>query len=340
MYTNRTSVPNASNRSLPPAAGIETAILRTVAYVDVFNYPLTAAQVHRYLEGVSASREEIEAILANGRLIPDRLSRLDGYFTLPGREEIVAARQAREVVSQRLWPRAIRYGRLLARLPFVRMVAVTGSLTMNNAEADADIDYLVVTECGRLWLCRAFIIALVRLARRDGVELCPNYILSEDALKFPDHNLYVAHEITQMVPLSGLNVYQRIRQLNAWADELLPNAAGPPYHPDPVSPGLHQSLVERPLRTPVGRWLEQWEMNRKIRKLRAQETEFTETDFCADWCKGHFDAYNRPTMRAYQLTITNYQLPQTKSQLPITPNQEPNSNHQSPITHNPPPTEQ
>ncbi len=305
MVKNRTSVPSSSGRPHPSLVDLEAAVVRTVTYADLFNYPLTAAQVHRYLEGVPASQENVAAVLANGRLIPHQLHHQNGYFMLPDRQEIAALRQEREQIAQRLWSKAVRYGRILAHLPFVRMVAVTGSLTMNNAESDGDIDYLIVTENGRVWLSRAFIIAIVRLARRDQVELCPNYILSAKALEFPDRNLYVAHELAQMVPLSGLTMYRRIRQINQWADDFLPNAAGPPHTFAPIRRRWPQKAAELPLRTPVGHWLEQWEMTRKIRKLQRQEaeTEFTETDFSPDWCKGHFDGYNGRTMHAYRQRV-------------------------------------
>lgn len=293
----------SSNGSRLPLTDVDTAVLRTVAYADVFDYPLTAAQIHRYLEGVAASPEEVVAALISDRLIPNKLICRDNYFMLPHREELLAIRRERKAISRQLWPMALRYGRLIAQLPFTRMVAVTGSLTMNNAAKEADVDYLVVTENGRLWLCRAFIIALVRLARRSGVELCPNYILAENRLDFASHDLYTAHEIAQMVPLSGLDVYRRIRAINNWTAVFLPNAAGPPHVYDLVIPGRRQRLMELPWRTAVGRWLNDWEMNRKLRRFRAQETGSSETGFTADTCKGHFDPYNHRTLTAYRQRI-------------------------------------
>ena len=289
---------------------IEEAIFHTVAYVDVFDYPLTANEVHQYLVGVAAPAGTIHTILENGRLVPHRLSRHKGYFTLPGRETIIETRRQRQQFAARLWPQAIHFGQKIGALPFVQMVAVTGSLAVDNAVANADIDYLIVTEPGRLWLSRAMTILIVRQAARRGVTLCPNYFLSEKALVFDSHNLYTAHELIQMVPISGVAVYQKIRQLNHWIEEFLPNAAPtrpviPP--PTPISPW--QQMVckgaEWLLRNPAGAWLEQWEMKRKIAKFTRQtiNKQAIETAFSPDWCKGHFDGHGHRILDAYEKRV-------------------------------------
>ena len=285
---------------------IEEAIFHTVAYVDVFDYPLTASEVHQYLVGVAAPAGAIHTLLENGRLVPHRLSRHKGYFTLPGRETIIETRRQRQQIAARLWPQAIYYGQRIGALPFVRMVAVTGSLAVDNAVANADIDYLIVTEPGRLWLSRAMTILIVRQAARQGVTLCPNYFLSEKALSFDNHNLYTAHELIQMVPISGVEVYQKIRQLNKWTEKFLPNARSDRR---PIPPAAFAGwqrvtcdLLQRALRGPAGAWLEQWEMKRKIAKFTRQtiNKQAIETAFSPDWCKGHFDGHGHRILHAYE----------------------------------------
>src|SRR6266487_3952105 len=92
---------------------LSRAVLHTVAYADIFDYPLTAREIHRYLIGVNASFEEVVRALEGG---PS--TRTSDYFTLPGREEIVLIRIQREARSRELVPRAIRYGRVLGALPY------------------------------------------------------------------------------------------------------------------------------------------------------------------------------------------------------------------------------
>src|SRR5205823_2298067 len=101
-------------------------IVQTVAYADVFDYPLTADEVHRYLVGVSASRGSVRSALSMPRLVPDILARNGRYFSLAGRESTVETRRVRAAAAAEYWRRAVRYGHLIGNLPFVRMVAVTG----------------------------------------------------------------------------------------------------------------------------------------------------------------------------------------------------------------------
>jgi hypothetical protein len=302
----------------PRTLELERAILQAVCYADVFDYPLSAAEVHRYLVGVKASAPEVGRVLAGDRLVPGRLVHRDGLFTLPGREGIVKLRRKRRVAAERLWRSAIHYGRHMARLPFVRMVAVTGSLAANNVDPEADVDYLIVTSPGRLWMCRALVVAVVRRAARRGVVLCPNFLLSEAALELRQQDLYTAWELAQMVPLAGLETYHLLRRSNPWAERFLPNAEGVPWEPEPGAPEpggngalppVRRHLVraaESILASPPGDWIEGWEMDRKVRRFNrevgrrsAAEAAREEAEFSADWCKGHLGTHRQEVMARY-----------------------------------------
>ncbi len=287
-----------------PAERIAAAIVRAVAYADVFDFPLRAHEVHRYMPHEPAAPETVREILANGQMVPARLTRAGDYYALPGREGIVAKRCQRARESALLWPPTRRYGALIARLPYVRLVAVTGSLAVNNADADADIDYLVVTAPGHVWLTRAAIILVVRLARRrHGVTLCPNFVLSETAMRMPA-SMFNARELAQMVPLAGEATYRRLREVNGWTESFLPNAAGLPDGTPAsgkvpaIKAGPLRRHAERLLATAPGRRLERWEMERKLRRF-GPTAPGDEAQFSADWCKGHFENHGQRIIAAY-----------------------------------------
>jgi hypothetical protein len=281
--------------------GLEWATLQAIAYADIFHFPLTPAEVHRYLVSHRASLKEVQSLLANGRLVPHTLARRDDYFALAGRETAFDVRRRRAEVAASLWPRAVRYGQIIGNLPFVRMVAVTGALSVDNVEPDADVDYLIVTAPGRLWLCRALVVAIVRLAARRGDPLCPNYFLSENALVLDERNLFTAHEVVQMVPLSGMSTYRRLRQLNSWTAEYLPNGDGPPRLANGTAfqTSTSKRAAEAMLRTPLFAPVEKWEMQRKVRKLNRQHPGAPEAAFSPDRCKGHFEGHGHRALDAF-----------------------------------------
>ncbi|MGE5224183.1 MAG: hypothetical protein ACM3PY_17215 [Omnitrophica WOR_2 bacterium] len=286
-----------------PLEPLEQAILYTIGYGDIFQYPMTVNEIHRYLIGMKSTQEDVEEALH----LPNRLGRWIAqsgpFYLLPGRDEFVNVRRQREQESARLWPKALAYGRMIARVPFVRMVAVTGSLAMNNVNPGGDLDYMIVTRQERLWLARSLVIVLVRLAARAGDRICPNYFLSEQTLALQDQNIFSAHELVQMAPLSGTRVYAAIRQANLWADEYLPNAGGAPDGKDKIAfeekqPWI-QSFGESLLQNRTAGLLERWEMQRKLHKFNTLAANHQEACFGPDWCKGHVDDHGSRIMDAY-----------------------------------------
>jgi hypothetical protein len=273
-----------------------------VAYSDVFDYPLTIPETWRYLTGVRATLEEVA-----------RLCGQPGGRLIEGRPVTCAARRGRLSISvaAEAWQNHSG-GKLYVmgagwRACLVRMVAVTGALAMDN-EDEARLDFLVVATWPPVAL-PGLAMLLVRLAAGYGDQLCPNYFISEKALVFPSRTLYTAHELMQMTPVYGLEVYWEMRRLNAWAEEYLPNVAGLPRPRLPVfeHPAWTwlRSVVEAVLSTRPGEWVEVWERRRKIRKLEAQRRPDSEADFGPDWCKGHFGGYGGRSLAAYAERVQN-----------------------------------
>jgi hypothetical protein len=297
---------DVSYENLPQKARGTTvlhSVFHTLAYADVFDYPLTTPEVYRYLTSIKASLEEVKQALADEKLF----TRVGDYFTLRGREEIVETRKRRTEVATRLWAKAARYGRVIAYLPFVRMVAVTGSLAMNNTDEGKDVDYMIVTTPNRLWTCRAFSLLVARLAKLEGVNLCPNYLVTTNAMELKERSLYVAHEVVQMIPLAGMETYHEMLRLNDWIYDYLPNASRAPEMAQTVGQGNRQSILQRILELlfslPFGNRLEKWEMNRKIARLSYEQSSSFESYFSADVCKGHLDRHGENLITALAVRL-------------------------------------
>ncbi|MBI1801344.1 MAG: hypothetical protein HYR71_06920 [Chloroflexi bacterium] len=271
------------------------AIRRTIAYADLFDQAITPLDIHRYLE-VAASVADVRAAL--DRHDGTAWVRHDGLYCLPGRYPVIETTLQRRQDAAKIWGRAKRWAAIMSHVPFVRMVAVTGSLSMHNMKPGSDMDFFIVTAHGRVWLTRMLLVILVRFARLLHDELCPNYLLSANALTLNDRSYFTAREFVQMIPLYGLNVYREMRALNRWALEFLPAAEGAPTGPIEIRLGRPAQAVkgflEALLRSPVGDWLETWEQRRKIKRLRRLPgADSSSVALSADECKGHFNNTNR-----------------------------------------------
>jgi hypothetical protein len=278
---------------------LRRAIARTVAYADLFDYPLDRAEIHRYLIDETASSEDVDAMLEQDGALGAYLERTGDKFHLRGRGSTIDTRHMREAASAELWRTARAYGAWVSRLPLVRFVGVTGALAMSNAERHADIDMFILTHPGRVWLCRLLVLAVVRLAALRGHRLCPNFMLSTAALELRERNLFTAHEIMQMVPVRATEWYARFLDANRWALDYLPNALPGKRRP-PRTDNVFTRLATRLLSTRLFAPLERWEMGRKIRRLTARAAReggslaFSETE-----CRGHFAAHDVRVLAAY-----------------------------------------
>ncbi len=292
-----------SSSALPPtaegvlhAASLREAIRWTVTYGSIFDYPLTRDEVYRYLMAPGGSRAEVDAAIDDALMRGNELES-NGRFLYPsGQCNLVSTRLRRAGCARAARAHARRYARLIWMLPYVRMVAITGSLAMDNVEDGDDIDLMIVTEPGRLWMTRGMILVVVKLAQVRGHTLCPNYILSSRALTLQQRDTYAAHELAQMDPIHGRYTALRLWSENAWCREFLPNAQwrGDDGTVDELPWILTtvKALAERVLRLPPGSWIEGWEQKRKIAKLsRGAPEGGRETHYTADVCKGHVDGH-------------------------------------------------
>ena len=278
------------------SSSLERAILETLAYSDVFDYPLTLDELHRYLT-YPATKEEVQSCLNTFQLIS---SSSDFYF-LSKRDSLVAIRRGRESTSAPAFRRAISYGRILGTFSFVRMVAMTGSLAVLNLSKDADMDYMLVTQTGRLWLARAFAVTFGRFIRLFGDRICVNLLVTESTLEWKPQDLYSAREMCQMIPITGMDVYQQLREANHWIELHLPNAKSMPVNTPKTQPkrSLLQRLLEIPLRGKLGDAIESWAMKFQIKKITNTYGTGRETNFSVNLCQGNFDDHHYWTDQSF-----------------------------------------
>jgi predicted nucleotidyltransferase len=197
----------------------------SVLYHDLFDYPLNLPDLIKWKSGKQLSKAQ-SLNFTNKR----------GFYFLEGHEGLIYKKLLRKRISAKKMKIAQKASKILSFLPGVKMVAVTGSLAMENSSEESDIDLMVITKKGTLWTTRLlsyFVLSTMQFVLRRPFDkdqkdkLCLNIWLDESALSWSikDRNLYTAHEIAQIVPLVNKEkTYEKFLWQNKWILDYWPNS--------------------------------------------------------------------------------------------------------------------
>jgi len=207
-----------------PLSSLHDRCLATLAYFDLFDYPLTLEELERYFLGEQPSCQELTEFLNSQKHL---IQQQDGYYFFRGRDQIVLTREQRQVVSRRFWKKTRWILPLIQMIPFVKMVGVCNSLAFNNASNESDIDLFIVARTGRLFIVRFYTIILFSLlgVRRHGNKIagrfCLSFYVDESAMNLENiqsgkEDIYLPFWVLTMRPLYGRKTYEKFVRENVW----------------------------------------------------------------------------------------------------------------------------
>lgn len=224
-------------------ADLRNAVLATLAYYDVFDFPLTLIEVHHYLvnparlekngEGVADIslldvRTTLDALIGEQRAFER-----NGYYMLSReRSSIYEGRIAREKTSSHKWKKLLRIAWWFQAVPFLRAVFASGSLAIENADRQSDFDALVIVRFGRMYTCRMLLSLVASLfgARRKRYDrnapdkFCFNHYLTDDHLRIEHESLFNAQTYVNLRPvLDRGGIYGEFYRENPWLNKFVYN---------------------------------------------------------------------------------------------------------------------
>src|SRR6476646_6614231 len=201
----------------------ELAILKTLAYFDIFDYPLSEKDIKNFLECYISDEILASALL---QLLLDKIIfRVDQFYSLQNNRQRAEERIQGNLRAQSLIVKATRIGAFLYKFPYVKGVAVSGSLSKNYADKKADIDFFIITKANRLWIARTILHLFKKLTFLVGKEnfFCMNYFVDEEAFVIPEKNIYTAVEIVTLLPVAGAFTLNKFFEQNQWTKKWLPS---------------------------------------------------------------------------------------------------------------------
>ena len=233
---------------------LNSDILRTLLYYEIFDHPLTAHELFHLLPRNSISKSALtEALDSMSRAGIIRSEK--GFYSLnSGGSDLSGLRLRRAALAGRRLRIAKVMSHVIKRFPFVRAIFISGDLSKGVASPESDIDYVIVTEPGRLWICRSMLVAFKKVFLLNSKKyFCLNYYVDTLHLALDEHNYYTATEIAHLVPLFNTELYLKYMNANAWIRSFFPNYRIFAVHDVTLRDrkSFLQSLLELPFRA---RW--------------------------------------------------------------------------------------
>ncbi len=261
-------------KAAPEPSDAERALLRAVTYASLFQFPLTPAEARRSLVGLPLSETALMGLYRRSPFLQQRLTYREGMFVPAGSDAWIDERRARAVHSRALIAahRGVLY--VICAVPFVRMVAVSGSLAHLNATSDADLDLFIITKGPRVWSVTT---AIVILAKLMGCRktVCANFVVSDTDMAFAEQDEFSANQTIHLRPVIGTDAYRELFDANPFVRATYPNADPRETRPWPFAPAPWtariRGLLEATLSIPSGaievtcRVVYGWYLRRKLR---------------------------------------------------------------------------
>ena len=220
---------------------LRESILATIYYYDIFDFPLTLAEIYKYLinpnrflrpglrkdrSGFKNGAAEIAAELENMARI-GLIGHKNGFYFVSGEDELYERRIEKDKLANRKWKKFLAIAKYLQLAPYLRAVFASGSLAVNNPEPKSDFDVFVIIKSGRLYTGRLFLWLIssvlgVRRGRFDVVapdKLCFNHYLTDDNLELSYRSLYIAQSLANLRPvIVSRGITEKFFSSNKWVN--------------------------------------------------------------------------------------------------------------------------
>jgi len=219
------------NIELARSKEIRIAIIKVIAFFDLFDYPLTEFEIWKFLK-IKASLWELVYIINNSEL--SRISKKNGFYFLAGRESIVETRMRRNDYTCDKLKRANRVARIFRHIKSIKMIAVGGMFGGFNLKKDGDIDFFILVKKGTIWRTRFLCVMIIKLLnlrpQKDNKKdkICLSFFISTDysdteKLRL-DNDVCFDNWLIGHFPIYNIDyIYEKFISQNKWIKREFPN---------------------------------------------------------------------------------------------------------------------
>jgi predicted nucleotidyltransferase len=239
---------------------IKKDIIATLTYFNLFDYPLRKREIFIFL-GHCDDFHEFEMAL-NKLAGESVIYKIGEFYSLQNNYALSERRYKGNEKAASMLKKAEQAANIISAFPFVKGVAVSGSLSKHFADENADIDFFIITEANRLWIARTFLHLFKKLTflfnKQDN--FCMNYFIDEAEPGILEKNLYTATEIATILPLHGARAFGIFYTVNDWARVFLPNKYMDASHAKEIKRTWYKYIAEKIFSNRLGNSLDNFLM--------------------------------------------------------------------------------
>ena len=232
-------------------------ILKQLLYYDIFDHVLSRDELIKDCALGQQSDAIIEDLLKH-RLI----YQLDDYYSVKNNPDLAEKRKTGMENTQLSMPRALKMAKLIGKFPFVRAVALSGSISKGYMDSFKDIDYFIITKPKRLWLSRTLLVFYKKVLLLNSFRyFCLNYFIDENNLEIKNKNYFTATEINTLVPVNGNTLFRLFYDSNAWVKNSYKDFPQNQFAEEKaLTRSIFKQFIEFSLSNFVGNWLDIFSM--------------------------------------------------------------------------------
>jgi hypothetical protein len=211
---------------------LDRAIVSTIAFFDIFSYPLSAFEVFKYLQK-NCSYFQVVLVLQS---LEERnvVSSKNSFYCLKGKENNFNIRQKRYNYTKKKIKIARKWSKIFKAFTNLKLLALSNSIGSYNLREGGDIDLFIITKKNKIWTSRfilAFIGKLFHLRpspENEKDKLCLSFFISEANLNLQNYtkenDLYFLYWLVNLSSIYDKDNYlNKLLGENKWIKNYLPN---------------------------------------------------------------------------------------------------------------------
>ena len=252
------------------------SIIKTLAYYDIFNYPLTKEEIYicSNTNGDTKSLvfEELEVLVSSGIVYNN-----DKFYSINHNSHLIPKRIEGNKRAIKKMKTAKLFSKFISHFPYIRGVFLSGSISKGYMDEKADIDYFIITAPNRLWITRILLVFFKKMFLFNSYKFfCINYFISTTELEIEEKNIYTAIELATLIPMYGSDVYNDLYKANQWIKAYVPNY--PKRNVDSL-PAFKKKIIQKVIEALLNRRFGDYVDNKIMKKfIRFDEKRYGELD--------------------------------------------------------------